>query len=255
MLLYYMRGEIMLEDVLNGKNVFIFDLDGTLIDSVGIWNKVDHKLLSDLGNIEVPESVINLNRDRVVGSSNSGTPYEDYVLYLKEKYHLDKTKEELHDYRCTIMMEFLINEVKRTPYAKEVIELLKELGMIVVLATTTPRHTLETYCEENEDTKKLDIMNNFDLILTMEDVTHFKPDPEIFNKAIDQLSLKKEDVVIIEDSIVGVNAAIEAGIDCIAVKEEHSNESTEELKQSANYYIESLKEIYDIINKKVVKKG
>ena len=244
----------MLDNVLNGKKVFIFDLDGTLIDSVGIWNKVDQKLLSDLGNIEVPENVINLNRDRVVGSSKSGTPYEDYVLYLKEKYHLDKTKEELHDYRCTIMMELLINGVTRTPYAKEVIELLKELGMTLVLATTTTRHNLETYCEENEDTKELDIMNKFDLILTMEDVTYFKPNPEIFNKAIEQLSLKRDNVVIIEDSIVGIKAAVEAGIDCIAVKEEHSNESTEELKKSASCYIESLKEIYDMINKKVVKK-
>ena len=62
--------------------MFIFDLDGTLIDSVGIWNKIDQKLISDLGHIDVPLGIINLRRDFIIGFSTSGTPYEDYVFYL-----------------------------------------------------------------------------------------------------------------------------------------------------------------------------
>lgn len=245
----------MLDSILNNKDVFIFDLDGTLIDSVGIWNKVDQKLISDLGNVFVDECLININRDKVLGESTSGVPYEDYVFYLKEKYGINKSIEDIYSYRRSIMNEFLIKDVKKKPFALELIELLKELGMTLVLATTTTRSNLNTYTYDNEDTKGLNFSDNFSLILTMEDVSAFKPNPEIFNKVLMSLHLDKERCVIIEDSIVGIKAANEAGIHSIAVKEDHSLEMTDELRKCANIYIDSLEEIYEFYRKKVVKKA
>ena len=255
MLLYCHGGEVMLENILKDKNFFIFDLDGTLIDSVGIWNKIDQKLIEDLGHVLVPEGVINLNRDHIIGSSVSGAPYEDYVLYLNDKYNLGKTVEELYDYRRAIMNEFLKMEVKKKPYAKELIEILKELGMTLVLATTTTRHNIATYCNDNPDTMELNLESNFSLILSMEDVAYFKPNPEIFNKVIDMMNVDKSKAIVIEDSIVGIKAAKAAGLDSIAVREEHSAETTDELRSSANFYIDSLKEINDLYAKKVAKKA
>lgn len=245
----------MLENILKDKDTFIFDLDGTLIDSVGIWNKIDQKLLKDIGGVLVSEEVINLNRDQIIGSSTSGSPYVDYVSYLNDKYNLGKTVEELVSYRVAIMSEILANDVKRRPYAKELIELLRELGINLVLATTTTRRNLATYCNDNLDTMELDLENNFSLILSMEDVTSFKPNPEIFNKVVDILKIDKDKAVIIEDSIVGIKAANASGIASIAVREEHSKETMEELKNRADAYVDSLKEIYDIMAKKIVKKA
>ncbi len=242
-----------LENVLKNKDVFIFDLDGTLIDSVGIWNKVDQKLINDLGHVLVPENVININRDQVLGASTSGFPYEDYARYLNEKYQLHKTYEEIYKYRRKIMQKFLEHDVKKQPYAKEVVEILKKWDMTLVLATTTTRNNLNTYMVDNEDTKSLNVASNFSLILTMEDVSNFKPNPEIFNKVLELLGVDKERCIVIEDSIVGIKAAKEAGIDSIAVKEKHSNETTDELKKCANVYIDSLEEIYDIYRKKLEK--
>lgn len=243
----------MLENLLNNKKVFIFDLDGTLIDSVGIWNKVDQKLISDLANILVDEFEININRDHILGASRSSNPYLDYIIYLKNTYKIEKSVDEIYAYRRSIMNEFLINDVKKMPFAKELIAILKENNFTLALATTTTRKNLETYAYQNEDTKDLDLLNNFTVILTMEDVDFFKPNPEIFLKVMAQLKAKKEEIIVIEDSIVGIRGAKNAGLDAIAVKEVHSHETTEELKNTADIYIDSLEEIYEYYRKKVPK--
>jgi len=151
--------------------------------------------------------------------------------------------------------EILKHEVSVRPYAVELIELLRELGMILILATTTTRRNLATYCNENPDTQRLDLENNFSLILSMEDVTCFKPNPEIFNKAVEIMHIDRENAIIIEDSIVGIKAANAAGIASIAVAEKHSSESTDELKKCANVYIDSLEVIYEVLSKNLIKKA
>jgi beta-phosphoglucomutase-like phosphatase (HAD superfamily) len=65
--------------------------------------------------------------------------------------------------------------------------------------------------------QKLNLRRCFEAVLTVEEVTKFKPDPEIFLKSAAQLRCKPEDCVVVEDSIFGVQAARNAGMDCIAV--------------------------------------
>lgn len=234
----------MLESILNDKKVFIFDLDGTLIDSVGIWNEIDQLLIKQLVNVDIDEETINHERDEVIGKSTSKDPYIDYVAYLVDKYHLNMSVEDAVAYRVNLIDWYLINKVKRMPQALNLISLLREHGLTLILATSTSMRCIELYAKENENTKLLDF-ETFDLILTMEDVKKLKPNPEIHLKAMNSLDFSKEEAVIIEDSVSGCMAAKNAGIDVIAVKEKHSNNRESEIMNLSTCYIDSLKDICD----------
>ena len=65
--------------MLEGKKVILFDFDGTLVDSVGVWNEVDRKLIEELGGKEIQEARIQEQRDSALRAfSTAKNPYEEY---------------------------------------------------------------------------------------------------------------------------------------------------------------------------------
>lgn len=232
----------MLDELLQTKKVFIFDLDGTLIDSLRIWNIADITLIKDLTGINVDELVIGKERDEFLAQTKSVNPYFDYIIYLKDKYNIGQNIDEIVAYRSYIAQE-LMKTITLKPYVKEVLILLKKLGMSICLATTGPYRQVKNIFEVYENTKFLG-NNYFDSIVTHEDVVNLKPSPDAHLLLQDRLGFKKEEAVIIEDSIVGIGAAINAGIDFITVREDNNLEQ-ESIKKLSKYYIDSLQILYD----------
>src|SRR5690606_11803947 len=86
-----------------GKKLICFDLDGTLIDSVGIWNQVDATLIQQLSNIEVDLNIIQQQRDiQLKIFRQSPDPYLEYCGYLNEFYGFEITKAEVKSQRYAI---------------------------------------------------------------------------------------------------------------------------------------------------------
>ena len=82
--------------MLENKKVIIFDLDGTLIDSVGIWNEIDRRLIAEVGTIAVGDEDIGKQRDEKLKEySKQGDAYLLYCGFLKEKYGATASKEEI----------------------------------------------------------------------------------------------------------------------------------------------------------------
>lgn len=234
----------MLDDLLQNKNTFIFDLDGTLIDSLCIWNRTDTILLHDLVNISISELDIGKERDEFLAQAKSNNPYVEYVIYLKNKYNFTQEIEEMLNYRSYVSKE-LMKTVTLKPYVEEVLSLLKKLNMTICLATTATYHHVQNIFYKNENTRFLG-NNIFDSIVTQNDVINLKPSPDLHLLLQERLGFEKSEAVIIEDSVVGIGAAMRAEIDYIAVKEEHNLEQ-EKIREMSKYYIESLEILYNYL--------
>ena len=122
---------------LTNKKYIIFDLDGTLIDSVGIWNLSDYKIISELGNKNVDLKIIQKEREKFLEKNTNTDIYIEYCDYLIKKYNLKISKEEVLKLRRKISNEFL-SKVDFKPNAVKVIKKLKERGFVLILATVTP---------------------------------------------------------------------------------------------------------------------
>lgn len=239
--------------MLKGKKVAIFDMDGTLIDSVGVWNDIDKKLIARLGAEQSGDEDVQFFRDALLRENRSKqNPYLEYCRYLGQKYGCALTAEEIQRLRYDIATEQLENAVDYKPDAERLIQKLKALGLTLAIATTTKRDNMKVYLTRNQNIiRKAPLDEYFSLILTKEDANELKPSPEIYHRVIRELGVTPEDCLVFEDSLVGVEAACAAGIDVAVMYDKYSDRERDEINLKASYSFDSFAELIDAIDKEL----
>ena len=234
--------------MLDGKKLIIFDLDGTLIDSVSIWNEVDKRYIAHFGHSPCGIDVQAQRDEKLREFKASDNPYRDYCAFMDKKYGSTLSPDELVKLRYEIADELVVNEVDYKPLADVFIKELKARGYAMAIASTTLRSNMNVYLTKNKNIiSKAPLDGIFDLILTREDAEEMKPSPNIFNKAIKHFGVDPSECLIFEDSLVGVEAAHAAGVDAVAIYDESSLKDKDKIASYAIRYFDNYAQIMETL--------
>lgn len=201
----------------------IFDMDGTLIDSINADFLAWQRLFADYNKSLTFQDYIPLLGIRSFSVAND-------FLEIKDEEERKKALADKLIYFREIVDELGINVI---PYADDFIKHLKEHNIPLALATSSRRAKMKMVMEA------VDLLSYFDVIVAGEDVTNGKPAPEIFLKAASMLRVQPENCIVFEDAANGVKAAKNANMKCVALASEH----TGDLLGEADLVIDTFKDL------------
>jgi len=201
---YMMKGTILLKDMEEREMIkaIVFDLDGTIIDTESSWYTALVDIYGEYGATLTLEQY-----STCIGTSlDAFDPYE----HLIKQGELDVTLDIVKDKVKQRYDEHMLKEQVR-PGVPEYLEQAKAAGLKLAVASSSPREWVERYLNQ------LGLLHYFDVICTASEVKQVKPDPELYELALQKLGVRPEEAVAIEDSPNGARAAVAAGIHCIVV--------------------------------------
>jgi len=161
----------------------IFDLDGLLIDSETLWSGARNQILDRFGARVTPE-----DKKYIMGRD-----YKDNVAYTINKYNVPLSSEEFIKQEQQALDKLYDQKLKLMPGARRLIQQVDDAGLVRGIATSAPRKRLEL------SLKKLGI-KGFSVRVSGDDVSHGKPNPEIFIKTAENMVIDPKNCVVLEDS-------------------------------------------------------
>lgn len=205
----------------------LFDLDGTLVDSMLMWKEIDVEYLNRY-HIPIPKT---LQQD-IEGMSMHQT-----AIYFKEKFEIPETLEEIQKTWNEMAYYKYTHEVELKPYVREYLELLKTKNIPCGIATSNSRILTEAILKSHA------IDGYFKVMVTGDEVKNGKPHPQVYLEAARKLGVRPEDCLVFEDIPFGIMAGKNAGMTVYAVEDAYSMKDREEKIKLADVYIKSYEEL------------
>ena len=206
---------------------YIFDLDGTLLDSMSVWEQIDVDFLTKRG-LEIPPDYIN---------AISSLTFKDAARYTIRRFALTESVEDLLSEWNSMAIHAYGNTVQMKPYAKEYLYSLKRKGAKLGIATSLPAVLYEPALRNHG------IIELFDCICSTDEVTKSKTSPDVFLLAARKLGVDPEECIVFEDIPDAIKSAKLAGMTVYGVYDEASKEHWQFIQQIADGVIYDFSEL------------
>ena len=207
----------------------IFDLDGSMVDSMWIWRAIDIEYLGRFG-IDLPENL---------QACIEGMSFSETAVYFKERFNLPDDLDTIKADWNRMAWDKYAYEVPVKDGVTELLEYCMEHGIKVGIATSNSRELVENVVKAH----KLDWY--FDCIMTGSDVEKGKPAPDIYLAVARELGVSPENCLVFEDIIPGIQAGKAAGMRVCAVYDKYSEHQDAEKRTLADYYTYHFKELME----------
>lgn len=205
----------------------IFDLDGTVLDSMGVWRDIDYEFLGKRG-IPVPDDYL---------KEISALGFEAAARYTIDRFGFKETPQEIIDEWYDMAIDAYTNDVMLKPGAEAYIKTLRMDGIKLAVATASDEALYKPALIRNG------IYDCFDAFVTVRDVVRPKGFPDIYEKAAQMLGASVSECIVFEDVLKGVQGAKMGGFRVVAMKDEHSAFDEKAIRDTADRYIKNFDEM------------
>ncbi len=192
----------------------IFDLDGTILDSMSIWNEAGYLFLKKLG----------IEGSRNLGKRMFSMTMQEGAAYLQKRYELSLSETEIIDGIDETVADFYRNQVKLKPGMEELLHYLKQSGWKLTVATSSDRRNIEPAL------KRLGIDRYFDQIFTCSEVGVGKENPKIYLDAATAMNTCPRRTWIFEDALHGIQTGNAIGFQTVGVYDDFSKAQWEAIQ-------------------------
>lgn len=207
----------------------IFDVDGVVLDSMSIWKDLGARYLKSLG--AEPEEGLN----EILFSMSM----EQGAEYLKDHYKLEEPTEIILEGIRRMLRDFYYDEVQAKSGVEMLMSFMKEKGLKITAATSSPRAHIEKALERNG------LLGYFDNIYTTSELGTSKHSPDIYDKAAEFMNLKSGEILVLEDSLYALKTAKNAGYKTAGVYDKDGETDQAGVKEAGDIYITGLNELVD----------
>ena len=200
----------------------IFDMDGTLVNSMPFWDRVCGELLEQM-DIETPvEELMDTLKPMTIAQT---------AEYLNARYHKTLSVRELSDGMCSVMLTHYQTDVPLKDGVVPFLDALQKSGVRMCVASSSPTRLIEACLN------RLGLAGYFECMLSAETVGKGKTEPDIFLAAADAFGAEPADVVVFDDALTAGRTAQKAGFRVAAVYDEGGHAEWETFRREADYAV------------------
>ena len=199
----------------------IFDLDGTLLDSLSAWEHSGSNFVRSQG-FEPPAEL----DDELVAMS-----LMDGANLIKSRYQLPYNPEEILEMTLRPIKEHYYRDIIPMPGIPQTLARLQAQGVKMAVATASDRELAVASLH------RLGLLKYLDFVITCDEVGVGKSSPKVYEEALKRLGTAKERTLVAEDALHALQTAHQAGFPTAAIEEQHSASQRTQKQQSATYYV------------------